>query len=552
MSNAPKPPNILFIMCDQLRADYLGCYGHPHIKTPNIDKLAERGVKFSRAYVQSPVCGPSRMSIYTGRYAFSHGATLNYVPLPIDELTLGDYLKPLGYRTAVSGKTHVQANQVEMERMGIDPASELGVHIAEGGFEPHFRDDGVHPDSPAHYNADYNQYLREQGYKGDNPWHHHANGAVDADGNFLSGWFMENAKYPANIKEEHSETPATTTLAMDFIEDASVKGQSWCLHLSYIKPHWPYIAPAPYHQMYSSEDVIPVNRTETERSNPHPVYDAYMKHRDSAVFSPDGVREMVIPVYMGLITQVDDQIGCLMAFLEARGELDNTFIVLTSDHGDYLGDHWLGEKDLFHEEAVRIPLIVVDPSSQADGTRGVTDDRFIEAIDLVPTFIELAGGEIPAHRLEGHSLLPLIYDQSDVEWRDYVISEIDYSFRNAHEWLDVPHLESRAVMIRTDRWKYIDYDHFRPQLFDLKNDPQEQNDLGSDPEYQAIRDQLAGQLYTWLRRRKLRVTISDEQIDAMFGGSNQVERGVYLGFWSADDVAPYKQKENQNDSQRET
>src|SRR5690348_6374091 len=110
--------NILFVMADQLRADYLGCYGHPKLKTPHIDSLAARGVRFSRAYVQAPVCGPSRMSFYTGRYMSSHGSTYNGVPLRIGEMTMGDHLRPLGMRVALVGKTHMAADRVGMTRLG--------------------------------------------------------------------------------------------------------------------------------------------------------------------------------------------------------------------------------------------------------------------------------------------------------------------------------------------------------------------------------------------------------------------------------------------------
>ena len=117
--------NVLWIMCDQLRSDYLSCYGHPHLHTPNIDALAARGVRFSRAYVQSPVCGPSRMSSYTGRYMRSHGANWNRFPLRVGEPTLGDHLAELGVRTVLVGKTHMQADVEGMRRLGIDPVSVL-------------------------------------------------------------------------------------------------------------------------------------------------------------------------------------------------------------------------------------------------------------------------------------------------------------------------------------------------------------------------------------------------------------------------------------------
>ena len=272
--------NILFIMCDQLRADYLSCYGHPHLHTPNVDRLAAMGVRFDRAYVQSPVCGPSRMCIYTGRYATTHGATLNYAPLPISEWTLGDYMHQLGVRTAVVGKTHVVPNSAELQRLNIPTDSQLGEHLAEGGFEPYFRDDGIHPDVSPNQFAAYNDHLRENGYNGHNPWHEYAHG-FKVDDQFHSGWFMQNSGKSAEIPEPLSETPVTTTQAIRFIEEATAANQQWCLHLSYIKPHWPFMAPAPYNALFSADDVLPANRDSAELKDPHPVIAAFMRHADS-------------------------------------------------------------------------------------------------------------------------------------------------------------------------------------------------------------------------------------------------------------------------------
>ena len=147
MSNEPVR-NVLWIMADQLRWDYLSCYGHPTLETPHIDGLAARGVRFQRAYVQSPICGSSRMSYYTGRYCRSHGATWNGFPLRIGEPTLGDHLRSLGVRPVIVGKTHMVPDVKGMEWLGIDPKSPIGVTVAECGFEPYERDDGLHPNGP--------------------------------------------------------------------------------------------------------------------------------------------------------------------------------------------------------------------------------------------------------------------------------------------------------------------------------------------------------------------------------------------------------------------
>ena len=245
-----------------------------------------------------------------------------------------------------------------------------------------------------------------------------------------NGWLLVHADKAARVPDEHSETPYMTRRAMDFIAEAEDDGRPWCLHLSYIKPHWPYIAPEPYASMYGPADVQPAIRSQEERANAHPVFAAYMDMRYSRNMSRDEAREKVIPTYMGLIKQIDDQMGVLMQFLEARGLLDTTMIVFTSDHGDYLGDHWMGEKDLFHDQSAKIPLIVIDPSRAADSTRGTVSDALVEAIDLAPTFIDYFGGKPPDHILEGRSLMPLLHGETPADWRKVVFSEYDYAMQD--------------------------------------------------------------------------------------------------------------------------
>ncbi|WP_193181299.1 alkaline phosphatase family protein [Nisaea sediminum] len=525
-----KVRNILFVMCDQLRWDYLSSAGHPHLQTPHIDALAARGVRFDRAYCQSPICGPSRMSFYTGRYMFSHGAGWNNYPLRVDEWTLGDYLRPLGMRVALAGKTHMKEDAEGMARLGLDPVSEHGVLVSECGFEPYERDDGLHPDHSADPDLPYNRYLRQKGYRGDNPWSSHANSTEGGGGETLDGWYWGHSKGAARVSDEDSETPYMTDRAIDFITEMGER--PWCLHLSYIKPHWPYIAPEPYASMYGPEHMLPVQRDEREEADPHPVYAAFMRHKDSRLFRRPEARETIVPAYMGLIKQIDDQIGRLMKELERQGRLDDTMIVFTSDHGDYLGDHWLGEKDLFHEASVRIPLIVYDPRSSADTTRGSVSDALVEAIDLVPTFVEAAGGTVPAHRLEGRSLSPLIEGRK-TEWRSFAVSESDYSGRDARSDLNLAPMDARCYMLRTERWKYVLHETFRPQLFDLETDPEEFTDLGADPAFEEVRAELHEKLFEWFRNRRLRVTISDEEILRRTGGADR--QGILIGYWKPED-----------------
>ena len=528
--SAKSVRNILFVMCDQLRWDYLSCAGHPFLHTPHIDALAARGVRFDRAFCQSPICGPSRMSFYTGRYMFSHGVGWNNYPLRVDEWTLGDYLRPLGLKVALAGKTHMKEDRPGMARLGLDPVSEFGVLVSECGFEPFERDDGLHPDRSVDPDLPYNRYLRQKGYSGENPWSSRANSVRGESGETLDGWYWGHSNGAADIREEDSETPYMTDRAIDFI--TGMGDRPWCLHLSYIKPHWPYIVPEPYASLYGPEQMLPVHRGAGEEVDPHPVYGAFMRHKDSRLFRRPEAREAIVPAYMGLIKQIDDHFGRLMAELERLGRLDDTMIVFTSDHGDYLGDHWLGEKDLFHEASVRIPMIVCDPRAAADATRGTVSTKLVEAIDLVPTFIEAVGGEVPYHRLEGRSLTPLLHGQ-EADWRTFAVSESDYSGRDARADLGLDPMDARCFMLRTERWKYVLHEKFRPQLFDLDADPDEFTDLGADPGHAEIRAELHEKLFTWFRNRRLRVTISDDEIVARTGGADR--QGILIGYWRPND-----------------
>jgi len=516
--------NILFIMYDQLRFDYLSCAGHPHLHTPNFDRVASRGVRFTNAYVQSPICGASRMCYYTGRYASSHGAQWNGFPLRVGEQTLGDHLRKLGMGCWLIGKTHMKADAEGLARLGLSPDSEIGARQSECGFDAWVRDDGLWAEGPdGFYDArrsPYNAYLKSKGYDGDNPWADYANAGVD-NGQIASGWFLRNADKPANIRQEDSETPWLTGEALRFIDQA--KGP-WCAHLSYIKPHWPYIVPAPYHQMYGAAHVLPPVRAPEERVNAHPVYAAYMSNRVAQAFQQDDVRDTVIPAYMGLIKQCDDQLGRLLDHLDATGGLNSTLIVLTSDHGDYLGDHWLGEKDLFHEPSVQVPMIVYDPRAEADRTRGTTCDALVESLDLAATFVEAAGGTVPDHIIEGRSLLPWLRAEKPA-WRDYVISEYDYSVTPQAAKLGLAPKDARLFMVFDGRWKLIHAEGgFRPMLFDLHSDPQELIDLAKDTTQHPQAERLYDMLHTWSRRVSQRVTRSDADIVAMRGKS--LRRGV--------------------------
>jgi arylsulfatase A-like enzyme len=289
------------------------------------------------------------------------------------------------------------------------------------------------------------------------------------------------------------------------------------------------MAPAPYHNMYGAADTLPLNRDERERVDEHPVLAAYREHEESISFSRPEAPGIVRPAYMGLIKQLDDWLSRLFAHMEKSGRLDDTMIFFTADHGDFLGDHWLGEKEMFFEEALRVTFIVVDPDPEADLTRGTVDERFVEAIDVVPTILETLGLPPNDHLVEGRSLVPLLRRIHLDSWRDAVFSELDYSFREARLILKRKPGECRAIMVRTDRWKYVWWQDFRPMLFDLENDPKERRDLGGNENYTHIRREMEQRLGAWLRARKTRVTVDDAYVAQRT--ATHKKAGVFFGQW---------------------
>lgn len=522
-----KTKNILFIMFDQLRWDYLSCAGHKTLETPHIDRLAAKGVRFTRTYVQSPICGSSRMSFYTGRYVHSHGAQFNGYPLKVGERTMGDHLRDTGMDCWLIGKTHMKADIAGLDRLGISHDGVIGTRVAECGFDVYIRDDGLWAEGPDGFyderRSPYNEYLNAKGYKAENPWHENANSGVDEDGSIASGWMTRHADKPANIKEEDSETPWLTSRTIDFIESRS--DAPWCAHVSYIKPHWPYIVPAPYHDMYGHNQIQPVNRSEDEKHDPQPVFGQYMNNAVGKLFQRDEVRQKVIPAYMGLIKQCDDQMGRLFAYLEETGRMDDTMIVITSDHGDYLGDHWMGEKCLFHECSVKVPLIIYDPSPHADNTRGTTCDELVESIDLTATFIEAAGGDVPDHIVEGRSLLPFLHGEKPSDWRDFAVSEFDYAMTPMAANLGLAPRDCRLFMIADKRWKFMHAEGgLRPQLFDMEADPNELNDIATDPASADVLAMMYDRLGQWARRMSQRTTRSEAEL--IEGRGKSTKRGI--------------------------
>ena len=419
-----------------------------------------------------------------------------------------------------------------MARLGLRPDTIIGARVSECGFDVFERDDGMLPEGPdGSYDPDgakeYNKWLKAKGYESDNPWHDFANSGLDEDGNVLSGWFLKHSPMAANIDEPDSETPYLTGRGIEFMEQAE---GPWCCHLSYIKPHWPYIVPEPYASMYGPEHVLPVVRSDAERQNAHPVLKGFMDTKIGQTFSRQDVREAVIPAYMGLIKQVDDQMGRLFQWMEETGRMQDTMIVLTSDHGDFLGDHWMGEKTFFQDASTKVPLIIYDPSEEADATRGTVCDALVECIDFAPTFVDVAGAEVPDHILEGESLMPILHGKAGETARDYVVCEYDYAGTAVAALLDAPVDEAQLYMVADKRWKLIHAEGSeRPILFDLEADPDELVDLGQSAAHEEVIEMMYDRLFKWARRPAQRTTVSKKKLMAMRTGSRG--KGIVIGVY---------------------
>jgi arylsulfatase A-like enzyme len=320
-----------------------------------------------------------------------------------------------------------------------------------------------------------------------------------------------------------------TDRAMAFMEEAERDGRPWMCHLSYIKPHWPYIVPAPYHDMYDERHIVDPVRSEAERETAHPLMGAYLDARVCKSFSRDEVREHVIPAYMGLIKQLDDNLGRLFKWMDEKGLSENTIIAFTSDHGDYMGDHWMGDKDFYHEMAVKVPVIIADPRAEADAARGTVSDALVEMIDLAPTFMNALGCEAKPHVIEGRDLTPILHGTEGFS-RNYAISEHDYHWSEMARALKQPQEHAHTTMIFDGRWKYIRCEGFDPVLFDLESDPSEVVDLGTSGEaaHVAVRARMEAALLAWATRHHTRITATPAVLARQ---KVAAKSGILIGFW---------------------
>jgi arylsulfatase A-like enzyme len=461
----PDSKNALFIIADQFRADCVATAGNPVVRTPNLDYLANQGVLFPKCFVQAAPCGPSRMCIFTSRYLCSTRSLENMTPLADAEENLAMHLREAGYTPGIMGYNDYA---VDPRILPDDDPRKRSLNY--DNFLPGFDVVYKHEFHSPGYFTD----LREKGYPEDLCGPRiceEYNVPPDGPGNRLPLCF------PAFYKAEDSECQFLTTKATEFIESRREGG--WFLSLNYIKPHPPRICPAPFHEMYDPADMPAPSRCEVELRSPHP----YLAHvQKEPLLHEEGELRETQACYYGMVSEIDACVGRLIQSLKETGLWDNTLVIFTSDHGEYLGDHYLTDKGHFYDGALRVPLIIRDPSPEADSTRGQVMRGFVESIDAAPTVLDYLGVPVP-DRFQGRSVIRQIRGIPGERVKGCIFSEFDFRGR----YIDSPEVDPDTCLlwvVRDDRFKYIQFarEDLPPLLFNLKEDPQELRNLAGEPD----------------------------------------------------------------------
>lgn len=484
-------PNVVLITLDQFRADHLGCAGHPHAVTPALDALAASGVRFSNHFANCTPCAPSRASLLTGLWQMNHRVTDNGAPLRDDLPMLPRLMRDAGYDTALFGYSDTALDPATLDD---DDPRRRSYEQPMDGFEPVLVvDDQIGP---------WVEWLTALGHELPDPSDNRSiyrPTEVETPADRGATWAP--ARYPA----EHSEAAFLTAGVLDWLNDRGEPAGPFFAHVSYLRPHPPYIAPEPYNDMFDPTEMIePVRApTKEQEAQLHPFLAAALQ----LVPAPDDDldQRQLQATYLGMIAEVDHQVGVLLDGLAQMGLADDTIIVLTSDHGEQLGDHWLVEKLGFFDQSFRIPLIIRVPG---DGwNAGAEVDRFTENVDITPTVLDLCGVERPDWA-DGGSLRPLLESAATGSddprpegwWRDAVHYEYDFRMPQAtfvEDLLGLRQDQCTMATIRDHAGKYVHMSGGLPPLFfDLETDPEELVNLAGVPGHETRVLEYAQRLLT--------------------------------------------------------
>lgn len=462
--------NVLFITADQWRGECLSCLGH-RVQTPNLDMLASEGVLFKRHYANAVPCGPSRASLHTGMYLQNHRSGTNGTPLDARHTNWAKEVRARGYDPVLFGYTDTANDPREFD--ADDPI----LKSYEGplpGIRPVIQM-GTFPDAWA-------DWLASRGYEVPEPnWRFYTEKKDQPE-------YEEGGSVPAPLAipaDEH-DTWFMVDRVMQFIDESP---ENFCVHLSLLRPHPPWVAPEPYNALYPPSELADFVRAPSieQEMTQHPYLEWRLKSPRSA--APPDVKKLtrLKATYFGLMSEVDANLGRLFAHLKAKGLWDNTLIVFTSDHGEQIGDHWLLGKMGYFDQSYHIPLIVRDPGASANGTRGAQLDEFTENVDIMPTLLDWLDADVPV-QCDGMSLLPAVRrGQFPANWRTEAHWEFDFrdvpAGESMEQALGLTQHQCTLNVIRGKEYKYVHFTQLPPIFFDLVNDPGEFINQASNPDY---------------------------------------------------------------------
>ncbi|NRP14290.1 MULTISPECIES: alkaline phosphatase family protein [unclassified Aliiroseovarius] len=502
-AQTPPRKNVLFIIIDQLRADCVSGAMADHVDLPNLRNLMRDAVSFERHFSVVNPCGPSRASILTGQYSMNHRSVRNGTPLRHDTPNVATEMRKAGYLPMLFGYTDTSGDP--RIHHPNDPAVQSYEYPMAGFHEM--------LEMRLEQSLPWQSYLIRNGYQFDDYWDLYK--PVSPSGN------PPKLNDPALYKAEHSDTAFLTGRFLETM-DAYAK-QGWFAHLTYIRPHPPLVAPAPYNDMYDPAGLPLPNRLDSAEMDAalHPYFTPAQKSSTAADFvkgfpdlSPtDEAIQTLRAVYLGLATEVDHHIGRVVQFLKDSGQYDDTLLIVTADHGEMLGDHHLWGKMTVHDAAYHTPLIIRLPGN--DPRAGERVSQPTESIDLMPTILDWVGQEVP-NSVDGRSLLPLTQGEIPSDWRRYSFSELDFADpENPTRWeqeLGTDPSTSNLSILRDNHLTLIEFadETLDPILFDHRANGETEN-LAQNPSYATDLARMSRQMLRH-RMRNMDHTLSMDMI----------------------------------------
>ncbi len=443
-----KRPNILLIYTDQQRQDSLGCYGSKHAITPNLDKLAQEGMRFDKYFVNNPVCMPSRMAMLTGRYCSSLGVGTNGIPIPDSAVSIQQMVKPYGYNTAQIGKLHFQPHARRDHR---DPHPSYGF------------DTFILSDEPGCYDDAYTKWVESIAPEQVSKVRTALPPAALEVGRPVYSEVGRDTHEPYTFEGDedltHSAFVASETCR--YLETAD-KNKPFFAIAGFYAPHTPVNPPKKFIDMYNPDMLpLPVKGVDEPWSK-------ILEHLNEKDW------RKIVAYYLALVSHVDDCVGRILDTLDKQGLADDTLVIFTSDHGEYLGDHGRIQKGMpGHDCIVNVPLIIRHPGKISKGT---STDAMVEGVDIVPTILEWCGIQVPSF-VQGSSIKNLLLGETDTHREDILIEFFEP-------------FGKKETTLRTDRFKYYLNSYGEELLYDLEIDPKELVNAIAFPEFQETISKL--------------------------------------------------------------